>query len=49
MQRDDASYLLDMLVAARDAMTYADGLSHADFERNREKQRAIFNAVQEDR
>ena len=36
-----------MLVAARDAMTYADGLSYADFEWNREKQRAIFNAVQD--
>ena len=47
MRRDDASYLLDMLVAAGDAMTYADGLSYADFERNREKQRAIFSAVQE--
>ncbi len=47
MQRDDRSYLLDMLVAAGDAIAYLEGLSYADFERNREKQRAIFNAVQE--
>ena len=47
MPRDDESCLLDMLFAARDAITYAEGLSYADFERNREKQRAIFNAVQE--
>ena len=47
MPRDDSSFLLDMLVAARDAITYSEGLSYADFERNREKQRAIFNAVQE--
>lgn len=47
MPRDDKSFLLDMLVAARDAIAYSEGLSYADFERNREKQRAIFNAVQE--
>ncbi len=47
MPRDDDSYLLDMLVAARDAMAYAEGLSFADLKRNREKQRAIVNAVQE--
>ena len=47
MPRDDNSFLLDMLVAARDAIAYAEGLSYADFEGNREKQRAIFNAVQE--
>ena len=47
MQRDDRSYLLVMLVAAGDAIAYLEGLSYADFERNREKQRAIFNAVQE--
>lgn len=47
MLRDDESYLLDMLVAARDAMTYAENLSYDDFKQNREKQRAIFNAVQE--
>ena len=47
MPRDDKSFLLDMLVAARDAIAYAEGLSYADFEQNREKQRAIFNAVQE--
>ena len=27
MRRDDASYLLDMLVAARDAVAFANGLS----------------------
>lgn len=47
MPRDDESYLLDMLVAARDAMTFAENLSYADLKRNREKQRAVFNAVQE--
>ena len=47
MPRDDKSLLLDMQVAAGDAVAWLEGSSYADFERNREKQRAIFNAVQE--
>ena len=34
MRRDDA-YLLDMLLAARDAFEFTVGLTLADFDRNR--------------
>ena len=31
MPRDHTSYLLDMLVAAHDALAFADGLSYSEF------------------
>ncbi len=31
MPRDHTSYLLDMLVAAHDALALADGLSYSEF------------------
>lgn len=45
--RDDSALLLDMLEASCDAVSYAENLTLTDFELNREKQRAIFNAIQE--
>ena len=44
MRRDDA-LLLDMLLAARDAMQFSEGLSLAAFERNEIAQQAILWAV----
>ena len=46
MRRDDASYLLDMVAAARDAVAFADGLSFAEFGRDRRSQLAILKAVE---
>ena len=46
MRRDDASYLLDMLVAARDAVAFADGLLYAEFARDRRNQFAILKSVE---
>lgn len=45
--RDDQVLLLDMLEASCDAISYAEYLTFTEFELNREKQRAIFNAIQE--
>ena len=46
MRRDDASYLLDMLVAARDAVVFADGLSFSEFARDQRTQLAILKSVE---
>ena len=46
MRRDDTSYLLDMLVAARDAVAFAHGLSYADFAADRRSQLAILKSVE---
>ena len=40
MRRDDA-YLLDMLLAARDAVEFARGFTYAEFECSRLHQNAI--------
>ena len=45
MRYDDA-YLLDMLLAARDASRFMAGLTFADFERDRMAQLAILKAVE---
>ena len=42
MPRDDASYLLDMLLAARDAVHFATGLTYTQFEQSRLHQNAIL-------
>ena len=47
MKRDDEAYILDMLEAAREAMSLADNLSYSDFQQSRVLQRAIRSAVQE--
>ena len=46
MRRDDASCLLDMLVAARDAVAFANGLSFEEFARDRRNQLAILKSVE---
>ena len=46
MRRDDTSYLLDMLVAARDAVVFADGLSFSEFARDQRTQLAILKCVE---
>ncbi len=45
MRRDDA-YLLDMLLAARDAVEFADKLTYPQFEHERMHQLAILKAVE---
>lgn len=44
--RDDAARLLDMLLAAREAVALADGLTFAAFESNRMAPLAILKAVE---
>ena len=46
MRRDDASFLLDMLVAARDAADFADGLPYDEYARDRRHQLAIVKALE---
>ena len=46
MRRDDAAYLLDMLLSARDAAEFAAGLTFAQFERSRLHQNAILKAIE---
>lgn len=45
MPRDDI-LLLDMLLAARDAVEFAEGLTFETFERDRMAQRAILKSVE---
>ena len=45
MKRDDA-LLLDMLLAAQDAMQFSEGLTFAAFERSEITQQAIIRAVE---
>ena len=44
--RQDDSYLLDMLVAARKAVTFAADLTYAQFERSDLHQNAIFKVLE---
>ena len=46
MGREDASYLLDMLVAARDAVGFAIGLSYAEFTQDRRNQLSILKSIE---
>ena len=45
MRRDDA-YLLDMLLAARDAVEFAAGLTFPQFQQSRLNQNAILKAIE---
>ena len=45
MQRDDAC-LLDMLLAARDALGFVSGLTFPQFEQSRLHQHAVVKAVE---
>ena len=46
MQRDEASYLLDMPVAAREAVAFAEGPSYTQLARDRRSQLAILKSVE---
>ena len=46
MPRDDASYLLDMLLAAHDAVHFAIGLTSEQFEQSRLHRKAILKAIE---
>ena len=46
MRRDDTSWLMDMLVADREAVAFADGLSYSDFAGDRRSQLAILKSVE---
>lgn len=46
MQRDDNAFLLDMVLAARDAVRFAAGLTHRQFEESRLHQNAILKAIE---
>ena len=45
MQRDDA-YLLDMLLAARRARRFCEGITWEEFERSDLHQHAVFKAIE---
>lgn len=45
MRRDDA-YLLDMLLAGRDAVEFSTGLTFREFERSRLHQNAVLKAIE---
>jgi uncharacterized protein with HEPN domain len=44
--RDDAAYLLDMVIAARDAQSFVSGLSWEEFEQSRLHQNAVLKAIE---
>ena len=44
--RDDDARLLDMLLAAREAMAFVDGLTFPEFQRNRMAQLAILKTIE---
>ena len=46
MRRDDAAYLLDMLLHARDAREFIAGLTYQDFDRSLLHQRAVMKSVE---
>ena len=46
MPRDDSAYLLDMLLAARDGLSFTEGLSYDDFARDRRTQLSVLKAVE---
>ncbi len=46
MPRDDSAYLLDMLLAERDALSFAEDMSFDDFVRDRRTQLSVVKAVE---
>jgi uncharacterized protein with HEPN domain len=44
--RDDAGYLLDMLLAAREATSFLAGLTWEQFENSRLHQNAVIKAIE---
>ena len=46
MKRDEAAYLLDMLLAAKDALEFSSDLTFQQFTKNRLHQNAIFKSIE---
>ena len=46
MPRDHTSYLLDMLVAAHDALALADGLSYSEFAGDKRNHLSILKSIE---
>ena len=46
MPRDDSAYLLDMLLAARDALSFTEGMSYDDFVFDRRTQLSVLKLVE---
>lgn len=46
MQRDDTTYLLDILIAANKAMSYLDGLTYQEYETSDLHQFAVMRALE---
>ena len=46
MRRDEAAYLLDMLLAAQDALEFSSALTFQQFARDRLRQNAIFKSIE---
>lgn len=46
MPRDDGAYLLDMLLAAREALSFTEGLSYDEFVRDRRTQLSVVKSVE---
>ena len=46
MPRDDAACLLDMLLAARDALSFMEGMSYEEFAHDRRTQLSVLKSVE---
>ena len=46
MPRDDSAYLLDMLLAARDALSFTEGMSFEAFAEDRRTQFSVVKALE---
>ena len=46
MPRDDSAFLLDMLLAAGDALSFTEGMSYAEFARDRRTQLSVLKTVE---
>lgn len=46
MPRNDAAYLLDMILAARDALSFTEGMSYSDFVLDRRTQLSVVKCVE---
>ena len=46
MPRDDSAFLLDMLIAAREALAFTKGATSDEFSRNRQLQLSILKSVE---
>lgn len=46
MPRDDAAYLLDMLLAERDALSFTEGMSYEEFAHVRRTQLSVLKSVE---